>query len=253
VPGTHTIYITELTTDFVTQTAPSLLTTTLTNYITADITEISTTTVDVTEVATITSTSLFGVTTIQPVTLQSTIVDTIDITNIASTTSTIDVTIVQTVPSTTTTTVAETVTVSRVNLVQNPNFAVGNAYSTAGWTSAGSGNTVSHASGSSIGTTYVFYYVGVSPQTYTLSQSLATVSGITYTVSFWWRVGTSNSALIVTLGSDSQTYYAPSNKVAVWIQETFTYQATSSSSELSFEFVPSSTSTGFQLGLISVI
>lgn len=237
-----------------TNTAPSLLTTTLINTITADITETSTTTVDVTEVATFTSTSFVGVTTTQPVTLQSTLVNTVDITNTAFTTSTIDVTNTQTVSTTTTTTVAATVTVARVNLVQNPDFDVGNAFSLAGWSTAGSGTLISHSSGSSIGTTFVFYYVGVSSQTYTLSQSLATVSGATYTVSFWWRVGTATSSLIVTLGSDSQTYNAPQNKVAVWIEETFTYQATSSSSELSFEFAPTGgSSTGFQLGLISVL
>jgi hypothetical protein len=205
-------------------------------------------------VATITSTSFFGVTVTQPVTLQRTVVNTVDITNIASTTSTIDVTVTQKVSKTTTTTVTATATaINRVNLVQNPSFDVANAFSVAGWTTAGSGAAISHASGSSIGTTYVFYYVGNNPQTYTLSQSLATVSGITYTVSFWWRVGTSTSSMIVTLGSDSQTFQAPSSKVGGWIQQTFTSQVTSSSSELSFKFVPVSTQTGFQLGLISVI
>lgn len=237
-----------------TNTAPNLLTTTLINTITADITETSTTTVDVTEEATFTSTSFVGVTTTQPVTLQSTLVNTVDITNTAFTTSTIDVTNTQTVSTTTTTTVAATVTAaSRVNLVQNPDFDVGNAFSLAGWSTAGSGLVVSHASGSDIGTPFVFYYVGNSPQTYTLSQSLATVSGTTYTVSFWWRVGSTTSSMIVTLGSDSQTYNVPQDKIAVWIEETFTYQATSSSSEFSFEFAPVGSQTGFQLGLVSVL
>lgn len=150
---------------------------------TADVTISTTqsTTFDVTDVLTVTSTSSLTVTV--PTIVETTVTSTISVTNTDLVTTVVDVTATQTTSTTKTVTATATATCG-ANIVTNPNFDVNNAYSLSGWTTSGTGSMITHSTGSSIPATYVIWYGGSSPETYSLSQSLATYPGTTYTVSF---------------------------------------------------------------------
>jgi hypothetical protein len=252
------------TTDFtiiqtITQTAD--ITDTQTISLTATTTE--TAVVEETSISTITSTSSVTITETGTTVIPTVLPTTIDVTSTDHITETVDITVTATITTTTTTTITSTAEASPtcgVNVVQNPGFSNGNGATLLPWkylpsSSGGYAFVAGRSANNDIA--LGLFTRGAGSASPAISQTLSTIPGRIYTVSFWYFGVNGNAATSYLRCSASNSgqssiivRYIP-NRLR-WLQTWFTFSATSTSTTLTCQLV-TNTPAGVYLDDISVV
>ncbi|KAH8692185.1 hypothetical protein BGW36DRAFT_387154 [Talaromyces proteolyticus] len=221
-----------------TTTRTVILATTLSSSIaviqTAAVTDvvINTSTADLTVVVTDTSTTISTATITVETTVSATVDQTVDVTETDTVTATATITdpFTTTLPVTVTATVTPTATCG-VNLIQNPEFA---STSLPPWTVALSGGFIQQYNSNCGVSSYCILFYGSSAGSFTLSQTIDTFAGESYTMSFdyhTWSTPQAGAAFTCHVNNSAETSWSIPLSVSTssWASYTGTFVASSSS------------------------